>query len=77
MQSSDQWINIDPILRTRPMPNIHAITGMYAKISRRTPERDVNVVEPVKFRVMKAVMDGMSNNQDNAPALLNQKADAG
>ena len=38
-----------------PETNIPAITGVYLKISRRTPLRDVKVVEPVKLSAIKAV----------------------
>ena len=35
---------------TTPVPAISAMTGTYRKISFFTPVRDVNVVQPVKFR---------------------------
>ncbi len=47
--------------RIKPIPNIHAITGMYANISRFTPDLEVKVDAPVKFRVRNAVTGGNTN----------------
>ncbi len=44
---------------TIPLPAIQPMMGIYLKISRFTPVREVKVVEPVKFNVMKAVIAGM------------------
>ncbi len=50
-ESLDQRTKMRARLRRSPALKVHAITGMYLEISRRTPLREVNVVEPVKFKV--------------------------
>jgi hypothetical protein len=42
-------------VNTIPTPTIQAIKGTYLNISRLTPLLEVNVVDPVKFNVIKAV----------------------
>jgi hypothetical protein len=69
---------ITPIRRVKPnaMPRItpetaiNVITGMYRKISFLTPVREVNVVEPVKFRDRYAVTAGIMRSGVIADASL-------
>jgi hypothetical protein len=69
---------ITPIRRVKPnaMPRItpetaiNVITGMYRNISFLTPVREVNVVEPVKFRDRYAVTAGIMRNGVIADASL-------
>jgi hypothetical protein len=57
--TSMRWFTPSAIPRITPETAINAMTGMYRKISVLTPVREVNVVEPVKFRARYAVTGGI------------------
>ncbi len=55
-----------------PIPNIQPMIGIYVIISCLTPLLDVKVDAPVKFKQIKAVIDGRINIYGIAMAKLNQ-----